>query len=452
MTEPRKPHVLVVDDEVHILKTIGICLESIGFSVTLTPEPQEGLELAQKNRYDLAFVDLRMQPIDGMEMLQRLQEKTPEMTVIIITAHGSIDSAVEAIKKGAYHYLQKPFDFKELQIFAQKAWEYHQLMSEVTELRRQVATLPDTGQFITRNQEMLNLMELASRIAESNISVLIEGESGTGKELIAHFIHEHSTRNAQPFVKINCAALPEELLESELFGHIKGAFTGAMRDRQGRFELADGGTIFLDEIAEIPPAIQAKLLRVIQSKEFERVGESISRKVDVRIIAATNRDLDAALREGSFRDDLFYRLNAVRLKLNPLRERPEDIPLLTHHFTRKFSPDAAMDISAEAMKALRAYRWSGNVRELENAMERAVLLAQKGVIEITHLPEEVRPRTSESPAALTLEEVEKQHIIDVLQQCDDLEHAARTLGIDPATLWRKRKKYGLERSSAVSSG
>lgn len=439
----RAPRVLVVDDEVHILKTIGICLESIGFVVTLTAKPQEALELIKKEPFDLAFVDLRMQPIDGMEMLQRLRQTSPQITVVIITAHGSIDSAIEAIKKGAYHYLQKPFDFKELQIFAQKAWEYHQLVHEVSELRRQVSELPETGQFITRNPDMLSLMELADRVAESNISVLIEGESGTGKELIAHFIHERSSRAHKPFIKINCAALPEELLESELFGHIKGAFTGAVRDRQGRFELADGGTIFLDEIAEIPPALQAKLLRVIQSKEFERVGESSSRKVDVRIIAATNRNLEEALREGSFRDDLFYRLNAVRLKAKPLRERPEDIALLAHHFVTKFSPETPLVISPQAMKALRFYRWSGNVRELENAMERAVLLAQHGVIEASHLPEEVQPHTGTMRTAMTLEEVEKLHIIQVLQQCSDYDEAARTLGIDPATLWRKRKKYGL---------
>ncbi len=443
MIPVRAPRVLVVDDEVHILKTIGICLESIGFVVTLTAKPQEALELIKKEPFDLAFVDLRMQPIDGMEMLQRLRQTSPQITVVIITAHGSIDSAVEAIKKGAYHYLQKPFDFKELQIFAQKAWEYHQLVHEVSELRRQVSELPETGQFITRNPDMLSLMELADRVAESNISVLIEGESGTGKELIAHFIHERSSRSHKPFIKINCAALPEELLESELFGHIKGAFTGAVRDRQGRFELADGGTIFLDEIAEIPPAIQAKLLRVIQSKEFERVGESSSRKVDVRIIAATNRNLEEALREGSFRDDLFYRLNAVRLKAKPLRERPEDIPLLAHHFVTKFSAEAPLVISPQAMKALRFYRWSGNVRELENAMERAVLLAQHGVIEASHLPEEVQPHAGAMHTAMTLEEVEKLHIIQVLQQCSDYDEAAKTLGIDPATLWRKRKKYGL---------
>ena len=443
MSTPAAARVLVVDDELHILKTIGICLESIGFITVLTPRPQEALEIARRERFDLAFIDLRMQPYDGMEMLERLHKIDPDLTVVIITAHGSIDSAVDAVKKGAYHYLPKPFDLKELQITAQKAWEHHQLTSVVRDLREQVLQQPDTGEFITRNQEMLALLELAGRIADSNISVLIEGESGTGKELIAHFIHNRSARAAKPFVKINCAALPEELLGSELFGHIKGAFTGATRDRRGRFEIADGGTIFLDEVAEISPSIQAKLLRVIQSREFERVGESVTRKVDVRIIADTNRDLDEALREGSFRDDLFYRLNAVRLKATALRQRPEDIPLLVHHFIRKFAKDEPPGISIEAMKALRLCRWFGNVRELENVMERAVLLAEGGTIEPAHLPEEVRS-ASESPVyALTLEEVEKHHIIQVLEHAQDYDEAARILGIDPATLWRKRKKYRL---------
>ena len=437
----RSAKVLVVDDEAHILKTIGICLDSIGFQTWLYSRPQEALQEAQQQKFDLAFVDLKMSLLDGMEVLAGLKRSSPETTVIIITAHGSIDSAVEAIKKGAYHYLQKPFEFKELQIFAQKAWEYHLLQEEVQELRKQVVGLPSSNEFITRNPDMLAMLDLAGRIAESNISVLIEGESGTGKELVAQFIHQKSPRAEKPFVRINCAALPEELLESELFGHVKGAFTGALRDRQGRFEVADGGTIFLDEIAEVPPAIQAKLLQVIQSKEFERVGESLSRKVDVRIIAATNRNLDEALKEGTFREDLFYRLNAVRLKPSPLRERPEDIPILLHYFIAKFCKDRSLDISQEAMDALRCYRWNGNVRELENVIERAVILARHGTVELHHLPEEVRTSMEKPTYSFSLEEEEKLHIKKVLQIAKDYDEAAQILGIDPATLWRKRKKY-----------
>jgi len=438
-----QPRVLVVDDEPNILKTIGVCFNAVGYATQLFSKPQEALEVLHREKFDLAFVDLKMAPIDGMEVLAEIKKFSPETTVIIITAHGSIDSAIEAVKRGAYHYIQKPFDFKELQLFAQKAWEHHQLCEEVRELRTKLSLAPGTGEVITRSREMLAQIDLAARVADSVISVLIEGESGTGKELLAHFIHEKSPRVQRPFVKVNCAAIPEQLLESELFGHVRGAFTGAVKDRQGRFELADGGTIFLDEIADLSPGLQGKLLRVLQGKEFERLGESVSRKVDVRVIAATNRNLDEAMKEGAFREDLFYRLNAVRLKLVPLRERPEDIPMLIQHFLEKFAKGNVVDLSTDAMKALRAYRWSGNVRELEHVIERSVLLAQGGVIELSHLPEEVRTAAEEPGDARSLEEMEKLHIKKVLQQTKDLDEAARVLGIDPATLWRKRKKFGL---------
>jgi len=440
---PSRPKVLVVDDEENILKTVGICLESTGLEARLYSKPLEALESLDREKYDLAFVDLKMAPLDGMEMLSRIRSVSPETTVVIITAHGSIDSAVEAVKKGAYHYLQKPFDFKELQIFAQKALEHHQLTREVQALRRKLEEEKPSRQFITRNKTMIELLQLAGQVADSPLSVLIEGESGTGKELVAQFIHECSERRDKPFVRVNCAALPAELLESELFGHVKGAFTGAVRDRQGRFEMANGGTVFLDEIAEIPPSIQVKLLRVIQSKEFERVGDSQTRKVDVRIIAATNRNLNEALKAGAFREDLFYRLNAIRLKTQPLRDRPEDVPLLVQHFIQKASDGNDIRISSEAMKAIRAYRWNGNARELEHAIERAVLLARNKIIEIEHLPEELRQSFQKPSVVLTLEEMEKIHIRRVLEFAKDFSEASTILGIDRDTLLRKRKKYGL---------
>ncbi len=436
-------NILVVDDEKNVLSTVGICLDSLGFKTTLCSKPQEVLALLKSTTYDIAFVDLKMTPLDGMEILAEVKLHSPGTLVVIMTAHGSIDNAVEAIKKGADFYLQKPFSYEELRIFVLKVWETYELRREVSDLRSQLAAAKGTDEFITRNRDTLAQLDLATRVSDSAMSVLIEGESGTGKELVAQQIHRKSSRADKPFVKVNCAAIPEQLLESELFGHVRGAFTGAVKDRQGRFELADGGTIFLDEIAEITSSTQVKLLRVLQSKEFERVGESTPRKVDVRVIAATNRDLDEALHEATFRQDLFYRLNAIRIRLLPLRERPEDIPILIQHFIRKFGEGREISIAPEAEKALRAYRWSGNVRELENVIQRAVLLAANGVVDLFHLPEEVRDALEKPVQALSLEEVEKEHIKKVLQHAKDYDEAARILGIDRATLWKKRKKFSL---------
>ena len=436
-----KASVLLVDDEQNIVKTVKICLEAAGFDVTSFINPVQALDALREKNFDMAFFDLKMEGIDGMRLLREAQQLSPETTVILMTAHGSIDSAVEAIKLGAYDYLQKPFEFSELQHFAEKVYEHHRLKSEVRMLKEQLERKTDTGVIVTRSDRMKSVLDLALQVARSNISVLIEGETGTGKELLAHQIHQNSSRADMPFITVNCTALIETLLESELFGHVKGAFTGAVRDRKGRFEAADGGTVFLDEIGEIQAPTQVKLLRFLQSKEFERVGETATRKVDVRVIAATNKNLEEAVQSGTFREDLYYRLNAVRVKLPPLRERAEDIPLLVQHFLKKCGSKS--ELTAEALHALTGYPWKGNVRELENVIERAVLLSKGGTIQLHHLPEEFQRLATPTNHTLSLEEMEHQHIIKILRIAKDFDEAASMLGIDPATLWRKRKKYSL---------
>ncbi len=436
-----KANVLLVDDEQNILRTVTICLESIGLEVTATPKPEEALKLASERHFDIAFFDLKMYPVDGLELLAHMKRYSPDTIVVIVTAHGSVDTAVQAIKQGAYDYLQKPFDFQELQHFAQKVYDHFLLQKQLKDLKEELHKYQAAEEIITADPQVLSLLNLAREVADTNISVLIEGESGTGKELLAKYIHKSSARADAPFVTVNCAALSESLLESELFGHVKGSFTGAVRDRQGRFEMADTGTVFLDEITEIPTTTQAKLLRFLQGREFERVGDSQTMKVDVRFIAATNRDLKASLSSGTFRDDLYYRINGVTIKLPPLRERPDDIPLLIKHFIQKFGGENPPEIGPDAFGILANYRWPGNIRQLENVIERSVLLAHGRKIEVHHLPEEIRQL--EGKRLVSLEELEKEHISRVIQQTATVDEASHVLGIDPATLWRKRKKYGL---------
>jgi len=436
-----KPSILLVDDEQHIVKTVMICLEAAGFEVVPFTDPLRALDAMKERSFDLGFFDLKMDPVDGMQLLLEARLLNPDMTVTIMTAHGSVDSAVEAIKAGAFDYLQKPFDFTELQVFAAKVLDHHRLKSEVQALRAELAKRTDNNQIVTRSDRMKSVIDMAEKVALSNITILIEGESGTGKELLSHLVHQRSPRVDKPFITVNCTALAETLLESELFGHVKGAFTGAVRDRQGRFEAAEGGTVFLDEIGELAPALQAKLLRVLQNKEIERVGETTTRKVDVRVVAATNRNLEEEVKAGRFREDLYYRVNAIKLKLPPLRERPEDVPLLVQHFLAKFGCTA--ELGKEVLKALSGYPWKGNVRELENVVERAVILSHGETIQLHHLPEEFQVFTGTTNTPLSLDEMEHQHIIRVLRIAHDLDEAATMLGIDPATLWRKRKKYGL---------
>src|SRR5581483_6062883 len=393
--------------------------------------------------YDVAFVDLMMFPMNGITLLQELHRRMPDLTVVIITAHATVDSAVTAMKLGAYDYLQKPFELRELTEFVERVMKSHTL-------QRSSAQNHD---ILTTNPTYLGILRMAERIAASQLSVLIEGETGTGKELLADFIHTHSERAQQPIVKLNCAALSAELIESELFGHAKGAFTGAVKDRTGRVESANGGTLFLDEIGEMPPAMQAKLLRFLQSGEFQRVGENETRYADVRIVAATNRNLEEAIERSEFREDLFYRLSGVRLLIPPLRFRKEDIVPLAERFVR--AAESRSELSEPVKSALLEYDWRGNVRELENTMLRAAVLAgNRQSIELQDLPNHIGKTNPAQPFEATvvsngsmplrsLEEVERDYIALVISKSPSLEEAARVLRIDSATLWRKRKKYSL---------
>jgi DNA-binding NtrC family response regulator len=439
-----KPKILLVDDDELIIESFASCFTSMGYEPECTSEPEKALQLIQENEYDLVFLDLKMQPIDGYSLLKEIKKLNPHTTVIIISGFGELDEAIDVVDKGAYHIIKKPIDFKDLQFFTKKAWEFHLIKTELKKLRETIQIKErHKDKFITKNPNFIKVIDLARDIAESEIPVLITGESGTGKELMAEFIHENSTRKEQPLIKVNCAAIPENLLESELFGHVKGAFTGAIKDRKGRFELANNGTIFLDEIGEIPLNFQVKLLRVLQNQEFEPVGDSKTKKVNVRIIAATNNNLEEALKEKTFREDLYYRLKGIELKLLPLRERVEDIQLLIEHFIEKYkNPEQqTIKVSPEALRLLKAYRWSGNVRELQNVIHRAVVLAKSGVIEPKHLPPEVYSKEEINEELVSLEELEKTHIKKVLQRTSDYKEAAAILGIDLTTLWRKRKKY-----------
>ncbi len=441
-------NVLLVDDEPNILKTIAISLSAMGLSVEPFADPRKALERARSYpEFDIAFLDLKMFPMDGIELMSELLKIMPKLTVVIITAHGTVDTAVKAIKRGAFDYLQKPFDLEQLRSFINAVTHYHRLKTSISGAEKNAIYSKD---ILTQNAVMAELLTLATRAAATPLTVLIEGESGTGKELFAKLIHERSTRSKSPYVKVNCAALPENLLESELFGHVHGAFTGALKDRVGRFEAANGGTIFLDEIGELPLALQPKLLRVLQSREYERLGESTTRTVNVRIIAATNRDLVQEVKAGNFREDLFYRLNAVRLRIPSLRERKNDIPLLVAHFLQKYSTQNSVEltVSSQAMDALMQYDWKGNIRELENVISRVVFLSVGSEIRVSDLPEELRGVVVVAGAEIqehgqTLEDIEREHIARVLAEAKNYEEAAKILDIDAATLWRKRKKYNL---------
>ncbi|MFA3783336.1 sigma-54-dependent transcriptional regulator [Melioribacteraceae bacterium 4301-Me] len=440
-----KCKVIVVDDEVNILKTIELSLTSQNFEVEVYQNAEEALKRIREVYFDLAFIDLKMHPLNGLQFLEKLKKSSPDTTAIIMTAYGSIDTAVEAIKKGAYDYITKPFTHKEFILIAERVYEYHKLTKEVLGLKTQIEDLINTGNIVTRNAEMLELLRISKDISNSEISILIEGESGTGKELLARFIHQNSLRSDRPFIPINCAAVPENLFESELFGHVKGAFTGAFKDKIGRVELANSGTLFLDEVTEIPKPMQVKLLRFLQNMEFERVGEGITRKINVRIISATNKDVKLDLNSGNIRDDFYYRISGFKLSIPPLRKRKDDIPLLLEHFLDKIAPETKFYVLPETLKILTDYNWPGNIREFENVVKRAVALSKDKIIKPSSLPEEIFNQQQKQFLSVipSLKELEKKHIMEVIKIASNSKEAAKILGISETTLWRKRNEYNI---------
>jgi len=437
--------ILVVDDEPNILKMIGIALEEKEYIVELFADPVEALRKAQEKYFDLAFVDLKMLPIDGLKVLGELKKISRETTVVLMTAFGSIETAVEAIKMGAYDYLTKPFTHKEFLQQVERIIKYHKLTKELSNLRIQINDFNESKDFITNNSGLNNTLKTAAEIADSDIPVMIEGESGTGKEMLARYIHNKSSRRDKPFVAINCAAVPENLFESELFGYARGAFTGAVKDRVGRLEMADNGTLFLDEVADIPKAMQVKLLRFLQNMELERVGESIVRHIDTRIISATNRDVNQDLSSGVIRDDFYYRISGVRFNLPSLRERKEDIVYLLKYFLNKYSPENDYIIEPELLKLMNEYDWPGNIRELENVVKRLMVFSKDKRISSAYLPVEIINFDTSGilPSIPNLEELEKQHIREVLKVASGMKEAAKILGISETTLWRKRKSFNI---------
>ncbi|MBZ0089180.1 MAG: sigma-54 dependent transcriptional regulator [Thermoanaerobaculia bacterium] len=444
--------ILIVDDEPIVQQSLGDWFRQDGYLVETASNGKEALRLAAERHHDIALVDIKMPGIDGLDLQERLVKDCPDLTIIVMTAYASVESAVRALKNGAYDFITKPFDPDELSHLVRRAAEHRSLRSENARLKEQLAEVALPSPIVGVSAAMRHVHELIDAVAESDATVLVRGESGTGKELVARAVHARSPRRFGPLVVVNCGALPEGVLESELFGHEKGAFTGAQFRHKGKFEMADGGTIFLDEIGTVSPRVQVEMLRVLEEKTVTRLGGSTLVRTDFRIIAATNQDLELAVRDGRFREDLYWRLNVFAIDLPPLRDRPEDIAPLAEHFLERFTlamNRPPMRFSAEALETLRTYAWPGNVRELQNAIERAVVLGKPPTIEVGDLP--LRLASSvERPGPLSLEEIEKAHIRRVLDGSDwNISQAAKVLGIDRGTLYAKIKRYGFERAPVV---
>ena len=455
MTEPT-PHVLFVDDETALRTLMAERLKERGFEVVEAESGEQALELLDQFAFDIIITDLRMPGIDGGRVIEAAVGRYPGIIAIVITGYGTVKDAVDAIKRGASDFIAKPFQFDELMHVLQKALEQRRLTSENAYLRSQLEERYQFGGILGRSRPMQALFQLLETVARSSSTILITGETGTGKEVVARAIHHSSPRRAHRFVALNCSAIPETLMEAELFGHVRGAFTGAVGTRQGRFEQAHKGTLFLDEVGMMSVALQMKVLRALQEREFERVGDNQTIKVDVRVIAATNSDLSRMVAEGTFREDLYYRLNVIPLELPPLRERRDDIPILAKHFLDKFAPGVAMHVSQGAMRALMAYHWPGNVRQLENAIERAVALgAGRPEIDSADLPPEVQATPQATPAPFVdlpeegldlpghLASVERDLIHRALDRTrGNRNKAADLLRIKRTTLVEKLKRIG----------
>jgi DNA-binding NtrC family response regulator len=448
MAETTPPSILIVDDDLRLRQLVRDTLIEGGFFPEVCGDGREAAQLLAERPVDLVITDLMMPYFDGIEILEKAKLANPDCLVILITGYGTVESAVEAIKKGAWDYVQKPFEPDVLLLIVQRAVEHLRLLQENRRLRRQVEDWQDEG-LIGTSQNMGELKALVSRVAPFDTTILIQGETGTGKELVARLIHRWSTRREQRFLPVNCAALPESLLESELFGYVQGAFTGAERDRPGLFEAVDKGTLFLDEINSTSPGFQVKLLRVLQDGAFLKVGGRTPHEVDVRVIAASSTPLEKEVKAGRFRSDLFYRLNVLTMDIPPLRERKEDIPLLSHHFLAKYGTKYGKNvqgIGADALARLRGYAWPGNVRELENVLERGVIMVDGTVLRASHL-QRLTPDNNREPLAselISLPEMEKNLIAKTLRVTGG--HRGKTaeaLEISPVSLWRKIKKYGL---------
>lgn len=451
ITDPIKDwlNVLIIDDETNIRKTLTYCLEAEGHRVVSVSNSSDAVYEARRRSFDIVFLDLKLGKEDGMDLIPVLLADSSWLKIIIITAFASIESVVEAMKRGASDYIVKPFTTDQVKIITRRVAKVRQLENQVASLKDNMERFGGEGDpFLSKNIGMQRFIETAKKVAPTEAIILLRGESGTGKSIFARAIHNWSNRSPKPMAVVACPAVPHDLLESEIFGHVKGAFTGAIKENPGRIASCEGGTLFLDEIGEMPFSIQAKLLRFIQDKEYERLGDSTLRKADVRIIAATNSDLEKQVSEGIFREDLFYRLNVINLIVPPLRDRPEDIMPLATSFLAYFcrvNHKTIQGFSDSAVEKLTGYKWPGNVRELRNTIERAVILGSGNGISSNDLPENILPVPTEPVIGdmIPLSIVEELHIRRIMAKTSSLQEAAEVLGIDQATLWRRRKAYGI---------